>query len=599
MVGVVVASAARRRRVRVRGAAQRVRRRDRCAAHRQHGGVPDRQRCVGHGAGDHAPMRCVPALAAAGLPTGAGRTRRVGGACRRVGAVRRHARRAGRRPRFRRRRCPTRCGGPPARRPGQPARHRGSVARRRRNTPTSRSLADSGRALARSQGVQHHERVLHPQPRHAERCRAIVAEAAGRAAANARHRGRDPPGRRRRSIERLGEEWEWEDTPEFWLVEVDSLAEAVDSVQPLQPALRGLADQRRPATSTIGSTQRSTHRSSATASPGGSTGSSRSTNRSWGCRTGRQGACSRGVACCRVIRSTPCGLRAEVRDHSVAPLTVVSLAVHRRRGGLDHGRLPGTTSRMATSPDVVSTEARSQQHRRDPRRRLPSTRLTVAHRLDGPSTDATDSLPPLFPTIPRPGARLDDNGIGDALFPSLGNPGIDVEHYTLEAPLRPRARRDHGNRSPRHRDDRGLATTFSLDSDGPIVSAVRSTECQPSSRPSPRAVDHAGDARSPRRADRRRGRVTAWRPQPAQSAAGDQVGWFNDTGRLVRAQRAGGCTHVAALQRPSERQGHVPVRAHGAVGSHGGCQRRAGRRTPRRIPPTRGSGRRTVRWRRT
>ena len=26
---------------------------------------------------------------------------------------------------------------------------------------------------------------------------------------------------------------------------------------------------------------------------------------------------------------------------------------------------------------------------------------------------------------------LDENGIGDALFPALGNPGIDVEHYDL------------------------------------------------------------------------------------------------------------------------------------------------------------------------
>ena len=29
-------------------------------------------------------------------------------------------------------------------------------------------------------------------------------------------------------IELLGEEWEWEDSPEYWLIEVDSVAEAVD-----------------------------------------------------------------------------------------------------------------------------------------------------------------------------------------------------------------------------------------------------------------------------------------------------------------------------------------------------------------------------------
>ena len=64
-----------------------------------------------------------------------------------------------------------------------------------------------------------------PRSRAAE-LRGIVAEAAQRAAAS---RGTHAvthdldDGR----VERLGEEWEWEDSPEYWLIEVDSVAEAV------------------------------------------------------------------------------------------------------------------------------------------------------------------------------------------------------------------------------------------------------------------------------------------------------------------------------------------------------------------------------------
>lgn len=57
--------------------------------------------------------------------------------------------------------------------------------------------------------------------------RAIVGEAAQRAAA--RH-GTEAVMHEADShrIEQLGEEWEWEDSPEYWLIEVESVAEAVD-----------------------------------------------------------------------------------------------------------------------------------------------------------------------------------------------------------------------------------------------------------------------------------------------------------------------------------------------------------------------------------
>ena len=66
--------------------------------------------------------------------------------------------------------------------------------------------------------------------------RSAVAEAAGRAAAG---RGTEAevhlvaPG----ELDRLGEEWEWENSPEFWLVEVDSLTEAVDLFNRYSPRL--------------------------------------------------------------------------------------------------------------------------------------------------------------------------------------------------------------------------------------------------------------------------------------------------------------------------------------------------------------------------
>jgi glutamate-5-semialdehyde dehydrogenase len=65
-----------------------------------------------------------------------------------------------------------------------------------------------------------------PRSRSAE-LRAIVVEAARRAAAR---RGTEAVMHEvdRNRIEQLGKEWEWEESPEYWLIEVDSVAEAVD-----------------------------------------------------------------------------------------------------------------------------------------------------------------------------------------------------------------------------------------------------------------------------------------------------------------------------------------------------------------------------------
>ena len=72
-----------------------------------------------------------------------------------------------------------------------------------------------------------------PRSRSAE-LRAIVGEAARRAAARrdteAVMHEVDP-----NRIEQLGEEWEWEDSPEFWLIEVQSVAEAVELFNRFSP----------------------------------------------------------------------------------------------------------------------------------------------------------------------------------------------------------------------------------------------------------------------------------------------------------------------------------------------------------------------------
>lgn len=72
-----------------------------------------------------------------------------------------------------------------------------------------------------------------PRSRAAE-LRGIVAEAAERAAAK---RGTHAVTHRvdEDQVQRLGEEWEWEDSPEYWMVEVDSIADAVGLFNRLSP----------------------------------------------------------------------------------------------------------------------------------------------------------------------------------------------------------------------------------------------------------------------------------------------------------------------------------------------------------------------------
>ncbi len=138
--------------------------------------------------------------------------------------------------------------------------------------------------------------------------------------------------------------------------------------------------------------------------------------------------------------------------------------MHRRTGGL---LLLACLTACATAPGVVATEARSDGASAASTTSPPTTETN-------PTTEATvpvDTKPPRTTTTEAGGAVRDVNGIGDALFPSLGNPGIDVEHYDLTLQYDP-VRKEVSAKV--HLDIAMTADreTFSLDSAGPIVSAV-------------------------------------------------------------------------------------------------------------------------------
>jgi aminopeptidase N len=115
---------------------------------------------------------------------------------------------------------------------------------------------------------------------------------------------------------------------------------------------------------------------------------------------------------------------------------------------------------------VVATEARS-------------IGTSTASTTSTPTTETSPTTSPSIPTDTEPPHRTtttstatrNEYGIGDPLFPSLGNPGIDVEHYDLKLRYDPLRKEISATV---HLDIAMTAdrTTFSLDSDGPVVSAV-------------------------------------------------------------------------------------------------------------------------------
>jgi aminopeptidase N len=120
----------------------------------------------------------------------------------------------------------------------------------------------------------------------------------------------------------------------------------------------------------------------------------------------------------------------------------------------------------ATGPGVVSTDARANHGATIPVAGSGPSATT-------PSTTSGSTAPNAIPTTtPTTGQTASDpNGIGDSLFPALGNPGIDVQHYTVALNYDPQLRELSASEHldivmTENRD------TFSLDSDGPVVSAI-------------------------------------------------------------------------------------------------------------------------------
>ncbi len=152
-----------------------------------------------------------------------------------------------------------------------------------------------------------------------------------------------------------------------------------------------------------------------------------------------------------------------------------------------------------------------------------------------------------------PDSGGDVNGIGDALFPSLGNPGIDVQHYGVVLDYQPTAAVLVGKV---HLDIVMTADrdAFSLDSDGPKVSAVTVdgasvlfTQAPPELLITPGTTLSRGQ------------RIAVdvnytLSPEPVPSAAGQQVGWFHTAGgSYVLNEPEGAHTWLPSDDHPSDK----------------------------------------------
>jgi aminopeptidase N len=208
----------------------------------------------------------------------------------------------------------------------------------------------------------------------------------------------------------------------------------------------------------------------------------------------------------------------------------------------------------ATAPDVVSTEARSGDG--SIAQTTPTVDTTPVITPFPTPTDPTDPTEPdeTQPTAgTTPGGTPNDDGIGDTLFPSLGNPGVDVEHYTVVLDYDP-----VGNKisATVHLDVvmTEARSEFSLDSDGPDVSAVSVDgvaatfdEAAPELLITPANPLIAGQ------------RIAvdftyALTPEPIPSEAGDQIGWFPSLGgSYVLNEPEGAHTWLPSNDHPSDK----------------------------------------------
>lgn len=192
--------------------------------------------------------------------------------------------------------------------------------------------------------------------------------------------------------------------------------------------------------------------------------------------------------------------------------------MHRRTGGL---LLVACLAACSTSPGVTASEAR-------PAATAPNT--TGGGRTTTPfDTMPVDSVPVDTAPVDTGPTPADENGIGDRLFPSLGNPGIDVQHYTVKLQY------DH---------DRNLLTvdeqldivmtqdraTFSLDCDGPKIKSV-TIDGTPATFKTARPELLITPA-SPLTSGQQIALDVSYTvsPRPVQSPSSVEVGWFATAG---------------------------------------------------------------------
>ncbi|MEA3185170.1 MAG: hypothetical protein QOJ74_1647 [Ilumatobacteraceae bacterium] len=202
----------------------------------------------------------------------------------------------------------------------------------------------------------------------------------------------------------------------------------------------------------------------------------------------------------------------------------------------------------ASSPAVTATEARP----------IDSSMATAPATEPPATTGATDgSTPPIVvspdsePTTPV-NSIDDQNGVGDSLFPALGNPGIDVQNYTLLLDYDPQARKLSAS------DQIDLVmtedrATFSLDSDGPVVSAV-SVDGVAAKFVATKPELFITPATSLTSGQHVHVDVTyTVSPTSIPSAAGEEVGWFaTPGGSYVLNEPEGAHTWVPCDDHPSD-----------------------------------------------
>ncbi|MEP7113257.1 MAG: M1 family metallopeptidase [Ilumatobacteraceae bacterium] len=226
--------------------------------------------------------------------------------------------------------------------------------------------------------------------------------------------------------------------------------------------------------------------------------------------------------------------------------------MQRRTGGLVLVACLGVyLAACATSSGVVSTEARS-GHASAATTTIPVVVSTSPTESTSPAdVPATSDAAPTSDTR-APVTPIGDDGIGDALFPALGNPGIDVEHYDIVLDYDPVRTKISAtvHLDVLMTEERAM---FSLDSDGPVVSDVTVDGVQAKfvAAPPELLITPATKLSSGQRI----GVDVSYTlvPGPVPSAAGDEVGWFPTRGgSYVLNEPEGAHTWIPCDDHPSD-----------------------------------------------